>query len=150
MPNNKYTDEEKEFIRDHFHNPYDGTLFSHYFYQKFDEHLTDEKNEDFYKENEKLFGDVHAVQYINSIKVTGDLPHIKTCQQYILDPFELDDGTMTRPQLVYLRNQYKSTMRDPSIREPSFYPIGGGFYFPFWENEDSGGIQFEKIEKPNS
>lgn len=120
----KFTEEQKEFIRNNYNNPYDCTMFNDLFCRKFckndeDDNETednkDAKSEEYFQENLRLFGKPQAI--VDTLCVKSDnLPHIQICQLYILDPFVLKDGSMSRPQTVYLRDPALNNMK-------SFYPI---------------------------
>ena len=129
----KYTEEQKEWIRMNYNNPYDRSMFCDKFYMKFNEYMTTEKTDEFEYENTALFGRLQIKQYIWGVdEKMQELPVIKTCQLYRTEPHLMRNGKMSRPQIVYLRHtgnrgDYDEDNIDDGRElewenNPSFYP----------------------------
>jgi hypothetical protein len=109
---NLYTTEQKEYIRANYNNPFDCTMFCDKFHREFNRELNKEGWADIAKENLKLYGDVGMSRHWRIGK--DNLPRIKLCQLYVVEPFKMANGKMSREQTVYLRDTTKkSKMRYP-------------------------------------
>jgi hypothetical protein len=99
---NIYTTEQKEFIRDNYNNPYDWTMFRDLFRSKFNREMTDKGLANKEKEDLKLYGDVGIKKYLQFGKKKA--PRIKMGQLYVIEPFLLANGKMSREQTVFFRD----------------------------------------------
>ena len=96
-----YTKEQKEYIRENYNNPADGTMFRDQLRTKFNREMT-QSMIPFQNENKKLFGEVAIKHHIDAgLQRT---PRIEMGKLYVIEPFLLANGEMSREQTIYLRD----------------------------------------------
>ncbi len=107
--NTQYTPEQKEWIRNNYNKPYDGTMFASLYYTTFEDELNTEKNANLAEENKRLYGIMQMKQRTLCAEL-NNLPRIQVGQLYVIEPFLLANRSMSREQTVYFRDVTKGSL----------------------------------------